>query len=521
MKNKKGFISTSIIYSFFLVFILLMIAILMSYVNKRYLIDKVSDNFNTPGGEVLGCEKTDTLVECLFKNEYIEHMNATYFNSVGFVVNDIKDAISSRTSPNLSIAADKEDGMYATTDDYGTTYYYRGAEDDNYVKFNGMLWRIIRIDGNSNIRLIYNDVIDINRDNQITEKYDAKHFNSDKASEFICNTYSDILSNTSVNRQKLCDRVPESERDNLLKWACNNMDKTIDNYKGKVEECGGTDDSGATSLWNIGYMKNGKSTIKIAEKLENNSNSDLLEYINIWFENNNFDDYLNKELSTSAVFCGNKDIVTEKNLLGITVTKSGNNCVCLGENHAKILERKSGTPCGEWGWWKNDNDPTIWNKPICGEAGYNFGYQVDYFNNSATYILENKPTSLKCYNNVSKYVYPSKTNTDNGQLYYPISTITASEMIFAGFTYYNASTNNYLNIDYDFWTSDLAFGGNKALSYSPDATYYFAYKNGKLDAINDETKEEVAYIRPVISIDSSVKYISGIGTIDDPYIIGE
>ena len=39
MKNRKGFISTSIIYSFFLVFILLMIASIMSYANKRFLID--------------------------------------------------------------------------------------------------------------------------------------------------------------------------------------------------------------------------------------------------------------------------------------------------------------------------------------------------------------------------------------------------------------------------------------------------------------------------------------------------
>ncbi len=510
MNRKKGFISVSIVYSFFLVFILLMISILMSYVNKRYLINKIGKNYNPPGGEFLACGDDDTLTECLFKREYIEHKNKSYFINTNFNVSDIKDAISDRGSPNLSNVATREEGMYKTTDDIGETYYYRGAENDNYVKFNDMLWRIIRIDGNSNIRLIYNGVIDINGDNQITKKYDAKHFNSDKVSSLKCDTYSNILSNTTINRQKLCDRVPSSERDELLTWACNHMNEKIDKYTGRIEECGGTDDSGATSLWNIGYMKNGKSIINVDEKLKNKSNSDLLEYINIWFENNDFSKYLNVELSNSTVFCGNKDITTEKDRFGNTVAKSGNNCVCLGTNFAKIETREFGKSCGKYGLING----------TCLDKGYSYGYQVDYFNQSAESILKNTLYSLECYNSTSKYVYPSKIDEDNGQIYYPISTITASEMIFAGFTYYNESSNNYLNVGYNFWTSDLAFGGNKALSYSPDATYYFAYKNGKLDVIDDNENANVAYIRPVISINSGVKYTSGIGTKSDPYIIG-
>ena len=43
------------------------------------------------------------------------------------------------------------------------TYYFRGAPLDNYVKFAGFYWRIIRINENGSIRMIYNgeaDVID-------------------------------------------------------------------------------------------------------------------------------------------------------------------------------------------------------------------------------------------------------------------------------------------------------------------------------------------------------------------------
>ena len=46
-------------------------------------------------------------------------------------------------------------GIYATQDDLGTSYYFRGAVDNNYVKFAGLYWRIIRINGDGSIRMIY------------------------------------------------------------------------------------------------------------------------------------------------------------------------------------------------------------------------------------------------------------------------------------------------------------------------------------------------------------------------------
>ena len=50
---------------------------------------------------------------------------------------------------------DSEIGLYATTDDEGTSYFYRGAVENNYLSFAGYIWRIVRINGNGSIRLIY------------------------------------------------------------------------------------------------------------------------------------------------------------------------------------------------------------------------------------------------------------------------------------------------------------------------------------------------------------------------------
>ena len=39
-------------------------------------------------------------------------------------------------------------------DDYGTTYYFRGAVDNNYLVFANMCWRIVRVTGDGSIKLI-------------------------------------------------------------------------------------------------------------------------------------------------------------------------------------------------------------------------------------------------------------------------------------------------------------------------------------------------------------------------------
>ena len=48
-----------------------------------------------------------------------------------------------------------EKGIFETTDVDGTSYYYRGSVENNYVYFANHYWRIIRINGDGSIRIIY------------------------------------------------------------------------------------------------------------------------------------------------------------------------------------------------------------------------------------------------------------------------------------------------------------------------------------------------------------------------------
>ena len=66
--------------------------------------------------------------------------------------NGVKYVNNSQSDTGLG---DGTKGIYATQDDLGTSYYFRGAVDNNYVKFAGFYWRIIRINGDGTIRMIY------------------------------------------------------------------------------------------------------------------------------------------------------------------------------------------------------------------------------------------------------------------------------------------------------------------------------------------------------------------------------
>ena len=64
-------------------------------------------------------------------------------------------ASSKGTRTNFDDPATTDEGVFEMEDDYGTSYYYRGAVTNNYVKFAGFYWRIIRVNGDGSLRIMY------------------------------------------------------------------------------------------------------------------------------------------------------------------------------------------------------------------------------------------------------------------------------------------------------------------------------------------------------------------------------
>ena len=64
--------------------------------------------------------------------------------------------IQTRDNFSTSVTEETTGIIYQTTDWKGTSYYFAGAPTDNWVRFGGFYWRIVRVNGDGSVRLIYN-----------------------------------------------------------------------------------------------------------------------------------------------------------------------------------------------------------------------------------------------------------------------------------------------------------------------------------------------------------------------------
>ena len=64
-------------------------------------------------------------------------------------------SINSDGTVNVTSAEATDGYVCSASDAYGTSYYYRGNVTNNYVKFADKYWRIIRINGDGTVRVIY------------------------------------------------------------------------------------------------------------------------------------------------------------------------------------------------------------------------------------------------------------------------------------------------------------------------------------------------------------------------------
>ena len=80
-----------------------------------------------------------------------------YFNEQKILLADAikRDNQINSGTPNFASVATTDEGVFKTQDDWGDSYYFRGAVNNNWVSFAGYYWRIIRINGDGSIRMIY------------------------------------------------------------------------------------------------------------------------------------------------------------------------------------------------------------------------------------------------------------------------------------------------------------------------------------------------------------------------------
>ena len=96
-------------------------------------------NIYYAGSSISGTMETTTNLQ------YVYYVVSATSNSITYKI------ISSNKNTTEALLA-------STEDDYGTSYYFRGAVKNNYVQFANKCWRIVRVGGNGSVKLIlHND----------------------------------------------------------------------------------------------------------------------------------------------------------------------------------------------------------------------------------------------------------------------------------------------------------------------------------------------------------------------------
>ena len=186
--NRKGFISTVALYSFFLVFCMLLILIMTTYTNNRVNYKSVKidakkwayDNsslknryFSTPDNPIIIPSDGPSNPDNPSPSPEPENPDNPAFSTEGYKTilinngggNTTYDSainyIKGKSTPTFSKVATTNEGMFVANDNQGTSYYFRGAVNNNWIKYGkdssnkDIYWRIIRINGDNSIRMIY------------------------------------------------------------------------------------------------------------------------------------------------------------------------------------------------------------------------------------------------------------------------------------------------------------------------------------------------------------------------------
>lgn len=186
----------------------------------------------------------------------------------------------------------EEVGMYQTEDDYGTSWYFRGAQKNNYVNYAGLTWRVIRINGDKTVRMILDDAMKDTSGNKIltpfNDTYDDNayvgYMYGTPGSSDYNSTHDNI--NSSLAKQLVDTFYENNIKTNYASYLSDTMfcgDKTMAPANIREDSTGlgyGTNStyySSSTRLW---YDENGEDTTEATPTLlcANSATNDFSRY---------------------------------------------------------------------------------------------------------------------------------------------------------------------------------------------------------------------------------------------------
>ena len=172
----------------------------------------------------------------------IEASQKPTFKDIILANNEVKTPI---TTPGAAVSTSSEALLASAEDDYGTSYYFRGAVTNNYVEFANKCWRIVRIGGDNTVKLILHNENISNASNPCSSAnnsttaafvhYDGNIYKSEFNSNYNDNAYVGFMYGTPGSTTYEATHANTNKSTiltNLETWYNNNLktyESVIDN----------------------------------------------------------------------------------------------------------------------------------------------------------------------------------------------------------------------------------------------------------------------------------------------------
>lgn len=140
-------------------------------------------------------------------------LNTAEEGTLLYAINRDNDVEGFTTVPGRDYAT--ESVLSSTEDDYGTSYYFRGNVQNNFVTFAGMCWRIVRVQGDGNIKIVLAD-----EDNVCSKDSETGYSTQNTTSAFIADP----------ENQSFHYRTSDENNSSILVYEDSNIPAVLDSW---------------------------------------------------------------------------------------------------------------------------------------------------------------------------------------------------------------------------------------------------------------------------------------------------
>ena len=382
-----------------------------------------------------------------------------------------------------------EQGLYAVEDDYGTSYIYRGDVENNNVYFGGFYWKIIRMNGDGSIRMIYNGTTPDATGNATSINNQIYQYNT----AFAAPTYLSYMygKDFSIHTSSETGYGNIAALTKYYFGSNYEFDSETETFKITGNITSGTFTEMQDNFEMYPYTCKATSSTSTCEFILKvnafvNETSIRAQYIS--YSSNNYESILTNE--------------NDSNVKRVLDSWYETNIVGKSDSEGNLLTNYivDGTFC---------NDRTFASSNT--GNGYSLIPTTLYSAYKRLYQDSNITATLKCSQTSDKF--STTSSRGNGDLTYPIALITADEVALAGGKTHTKNEEYYLRTNnYYFTMTPSLFSSSYAV-----ANIYYVYPMGELI-----TTLHVGYqrsVRAVINLRSDVLISQGDGTSENPFIL--